>query len=548
MLNRIDEDKKHEFKLKWKDKYEDVTYAKINSDASVASSVDPIGPQSESDGNSGGGGGGGGTTGSSTGKQVVLMLNQQTQPVHNTTSALDKFDSEYQIYLESFLAIFTGKLKNLIDKSMAKYSYMNNHPVQTINLNHSMNQTSTMSAAAASTRLNELNFEITKHMLKLEHLAHTSLYLDSDDYVERFRRFIHDGARQEHHPICVYGLTSTGKSSLIGRFAQLAAKIVEEQERELESDTGLRTKTISLVRFLDLTTQCSTFEGTMLSICEQLTLIDKRKFSSLNDLKSKDLPELIDYFYQACVALTRNSTQQLFIYIDGLHDLNVEKAMLNKSSLTNNQIAWLFHRKLPAGCHLIVSVKRQPQPTPNRVDSASTGGGDSTAGKKSSTASMATIVAAATAPNASVSLFLYLLNEHLATAEVDNNFLFETPLSMKKLDMNELISTVKHKLANSGLAVSDDTLRSIFENFVNGGNNGGLGSWNHYYLNFVYKDLLMNNRVIHEIKSSITDKGSFPKDIETYVKYKIGKKIFFRDSYFFSKTFVLLDIFLKILI
>jgi hypothetical protein len=544
VLGKRDEDKKHEFKLKWKEKYEDLLMVNATSNTSTNSSSLDTGivtseltdsstlPPPPVTNNSSSGNGS---------KQVSdARMNTETR-----NSALDRFESEYRSYLESFLSVVAVKLKALIEKSLSKHTPLN------------PNQALTGDLAI----LSELNHEVTRHLMKLSLLWQTNVAsVDSDEYLERFKRLIASGVKQEHYPIFVYGLTSTGKTNLIARFSQAAEKMQleasggAEQQSPATTTTPTTTTTSSnrnsVIRFLDLTTQCSTFEGVLNSLCQQLILIEKRKISSLSDLKSNDLVELIEQFFKLCASLTANNKSQLFIFIDGLSDINVEKSMVSKSNLSNNQISWLFHRKLPAGCHMVVSIKRQSavsRSDPVASSSVSGSVGESallTSNAASSTVAALSVVggnrksfSSITNPNSSgvssgssgaggvgglnspaVSLFLNYFNEYVSN-EIENS-LFETPMHLKRLDLGELVSSLKNKIP-----FGEESLRLIVENIFHGANATSPGSilnLNYFYFNFLLRDLMSNPRHLYELKSQ--EKSAFPKDLESYVKFKIGKR------------------------
>lgn len=266
---------------------------------------------------------------------------------------MDKFESEYKTYLEQFISVIVEKLKHLINKSVRAFD------------------------AACDCRFNwhemALLQEITRHVHRFETCSAFGLAsLDSDEYCERFKRLLHAGSRADHWPVFIYGLPCTGKQFLLTRFASIALT--------------LYPNSLSLIRYFELTGQCSTFEGLVFSLCEQLSVLDaapktpahtplgtaaaladtplpppsSSQQSAYQQLKSKDLAALVEYFYKQCKQLSEKHPQvPLFIFIDGLHDMNAERSMLSKTTVVNNQIAWMFAHKLPPNVHLIVSVKRQ---------------------------------------------------------------------------------------------------------------------------------------------------------------------------------------------
>lgn len=134
------------------------------------------------------------------------------------------------------------------------------------------------------------------------------------------------------------------------------------------------------------------------------------------------------------------------------------------------------------------------------------------------------------ATSAIVPLFLYYVNDYILNDATNSseNFLFEMPIQIKKLDLNEFgaivrgHTTFKMDFVLSG-PISDEYLKviiqSLFQNTASSSTDTtGNNSSNYFYLNFLIKDLLMAGKV-----SSFGSTESFPKDLDSYFKARIGK-------------------------
>lgn len=132
-----------------------------------------------------------------------------------------------------------------------------------------------------------------------------------------------------------------------------------------------------------------------------------------------------------------------------------------------------------------------------------------------------------------------------------DNCMFEMPIQVRKLDLTEFSASIRaqtavnRQFAAAGAVasshISDEYLRSILQSLLanqpnmggglidgltmnpssNATNNNGSSSSSanacYYYLNFLIRDLLMCGKFI------APSSESFPKDIETYLKCRIGE-------------------------
>ena len=402
----------------------------------------------------------------------------------NNSNSYCKFDDDFRHYLQNFNAIVVSKIKSTIEKRIQEeYQF--------------------------SSKINETNtyLEISRHFHYFLQLSETNLF-NFDDYSERAKCLIQLGIKYNHYPLFVYGSPNTGKSVTLAKFGMLAHKIIESKN------------CMVVVRFYNLTSQCSSFEGLLYSICEQLCSF--QKLNSINELKNKDVSELIDYFYQIIQLISKNNKKQLLILIDGLQDINVEKSLLSKSNASNNQISWLFMQNLPPRVHMIVSIKKHANTIRNDNEIV-------LKGQKIPNLN-------STQMNNSVPLFLSCFNEK-ASSEAENYF-FELPINIKKSDLNELGNFIKSELIKNQRVLSDQQLQTVLQavsNLIGTSSSSSsssiegsfqLSSTNtsetqsyFAYLNFILKDIINKNVCFN----SIFNENHFPNDTEAFVKYKLGK-------------------------
>lgn len=261
----------------------------------------------------------------------------------------------------------------------------------------------------------------------------------------------------------------------------------------------------------------------MYSICEQLSIY--QKLNPLTEIKNKDLSLLIEYFHRMCQQISIGK-RQLLILIDGLQDVNIEKSLIAKSNLANNQISWLFFQQLPPGVHLVVSIKRQT--TATRVE-------NEILIKKANTQSQ---------PHVMVPLFLHYFNEKMSSET--ENYLFELPIQIKKADIGDVVTYIKNELNKCDRMLSEDQLQALAQNIENlkqesasiinsqGAANSISSSNSHIetqvaflYINFMIKEIANMNKINGDIKYLLN--ADMPKDIETFMKYKIGILIILKE-------------------
>jgi hypothetical protein len=472
----------------------------------------------------------------------IYEIQTQSNDLVDSTS-FNKYDHDYNHYLESFNAVVVSKLRMIIEKRISDES----------KLTHKFYEMC-------------LYQEITRHLYKYQHLSESG-FLELDDSFERLKRLINLGIKSDHYPIFIYGSSITGKTSTLVKFGMCAYKLLEPKN------------CICIVRFSDLTSQCSTFEGLLSSICEQLSIV--QKLNPIIEVKNKDLAQLVDYFHKMAVQISKTSKKNLLILIDGLQDINIEKSLLNKSTLFNNQITWLFHQVLPPKVHVIVSIKRQAINSTSTIVNYNIGNksdpDSSTVNSKlknslspvlpsaNATSSQAAIATAGSpsfsaTSGSTVPLFLHYLNEK--TSSETENYLFELPIQIKKGDIEKIMAYVKSELIKHDKILSEQQLQTIAQNLVNlkqldpnvaanqvsspllsahnimpnqtmsgGGGGGGMGSSGpgnvgdlqtaFLYINFLIKEIAYSSKYNSELKQ-IFDESTFPKDIDAFMKYKLG--------------------------
>ncbi|RNA04619.1 NACHT and WD repeat domain-containing 1 [Brachionus plicatilis] len=404
-----------------------------------------------------------------------------------------KYDLDFRNYIHNFNAVIVSKVKALVEKRF-------------------------QAEQKITSRLCELNIlqEIIRHYSRFEELCAKDL-IDYPEYTERFKKLITLGSKSDHHPIFLYGSNITGKTSLITKFGLIATNMIEPKSYYL------------IVRYTDLSNQCSTFEGLLSSMCEQLNLL--QNLSCSNEIENKDISQLIDYFFKMCKDFTKSQTKHLVIMIDGLADVNVERLYLSKSSDTNTQINWLFGQLLPPKVHLIVSIKRQ---TAQMVRAESF---DTSIKSKSyqsnplaqtnthaAIASASTLSANLGPSSAAVPLFLYNFNERLSNET--ENYLFELPIPFRKVEPNELIFYFK----NDGRSIGDELAMAIVQNF-HGSRTNELSSDiqpqnennqpNYLYLIYMINEIINVNRTNSSFNLDVVSE-KFPKDFEAYIHFKLA--------------------------
>ena len=433
--------------------------------------------------------------------QILPKENSPNETANGGASfnSFNKFDPEFKHYLESLNAIVVSNVKALVERRIQEDN-------------------------GISTRLNEstLYQEVTRHLCRYQQLADLSL-IDSNDYVEHLKKLINIGAKNDHHPIFLYGASICGKSTTLARFGSIAYSLLDPKT------------CLNIVRFADLTSQCSTFEGLLYSICDQLCVLQKANPS--HDIKNKDLAQLIEYFHKSCEYLARTKGQ-LLILVDGLQDINVERSLITKSNIGNNQISWLFFKLLPPGVHLIVAIKKQTNSV--KIEN------EMIIKKNASMSSMSTNMTEKSA--SAVPLFLHYFNEKMSSEA--ENYLFELPLQIKKSDIGFFVTFIKNELERSQRQVSEKQLQMVVQSLSNQkgfDSNSNINASSQssascpnldtqscfLYLSFLIKEILLANDLNCDL-NAIFNEDKFPKDLDSLLKFKIGNiwRFFFK-FYFF---------------
>lgn len=423
--------------------------------------------------------------------QILPKENNTNETTNGANfNSFNKFDVEFKHYLESFNAIVVSNVKALVERKIQEDN-------------------------SISTKLNEITLyqEVTRHLCRYQQLAELSL-IDSNDYVEHLKKLINIGMKNDHHPIFLYGASICGKSTTLARFGSIAYNMLDPKT------------CLNIVRFADLTSQCSTFEGLLYSICDQLCVLQKSNPS--HDIKNKDLAQLIEYFHKSCEYLARTKGQ-LLILVDGLQDINVERNLITKSNIGNNQISWLFFKLLPPGVHLIVTIKKQTNSI--KIEN------DMIIKKNTSMSSMNTNMTEKS-PSA-VPLFLHYFNEKMSSEA--ENYLFELPLQIKKSDINFFITFIKNELERNQRQLSEKQLQMVVQSLnnqkafdSNSNLNASLASSQgsascpnldtqscFLYLNFLIKEIILANDLNCDL-NTIFNEDKFPKDLDSLLKFKIG--------------------------
>lgn len=480
LASKLNDEIKHKFVLKWNQTSGDLTEL-VNKDNVMYPSN---------------------TSNTSISAQLASTVSSSS-----SITGLNKYDERFKNYLQKLNAILISNIKLMVEKQLnVERTSMNSYEVATYH-------------------------EATRHFHKYQSLTESNLILSSE-FHERLKKLLAHGAKNDHYPIFLYGSSASGKTVTLSRFGSLAAKFVESNNAR---------NMLMVIRYADLTSQCSTFESLLYSVCEQLTIV--QKLNPLNEIKNKDLTHLIEYFYKVCSQMSKD--KQLLIVIDGLVDVNIDKSLLTKPNIGNNQISWLFHQLLPPGVHLVVSIKRQAQQASNKADQECTQASSSSIGlmKKSSTQQTLNLNAANT-----VSLFLHIFNEKMSSEP--ENYLFELPCQLKRTDLNELVNYVKSELAKYDCVLSEDRLNLIVSNiYTNPANasiafnsnsaasaaSGAIGSTsppnspnmietqiNFLYLNLLLREITSNTSRFNCKSGYLFSNETFPKDLDSLLKYKLG--------------------------
>lgn len=418
---------------------------------------------------------------------------------------LNKFDDDFKHYLQSFNTIVVSNIKTLIGRKLHEDSSISNNFIET-----------------------SIFHEISRHLHKYQDLAECS-QIECESYIERFKRLIEYGMSNEHYPIFLYGAMNTGKTTCLVKFGLTAFGILESKN------------CVYIVRFSNLTCQSCTFEGLLASICEQMCVI--LSLDPVKEVKNKDVVQLIQFFNNSCEQITKKNSRQLLIIIDGLQDLNVNKSLIKESLFTNNQISWLFSKMLPAGVHLVVSVKRQISSiTVESEDLILKKSNKNDSGDKKDEGD----VVQQQNPPVIVSFFINNYNEKIPI-DLKENCLFEFPFGIKKSDANEIVvNYCRNELEKNDRTLNDKWLLLIANTCIgqsvtqqqnemttsinnqstvsNSGSDNDLCQISFLYLNLMIKEVLSANQLNKNLKH-LFDEKEFPKDLESIIKFKIGKEL-----------------------
>lgn len=237
--------------------------------------------------------------------------------------------------------------------------------------------------------------------------------------------------------------------------------------------------------------------GLLYSICEQLSI--SQKLNPHQEIKSKDLSHLVEYFYKICSQISSRSKTQVLIQIDGLNDIYVEKSQLNNLSfgVLNDQISWLFAQQLPARVHLIVSIKRSAELLVNRSNGASTSG--------------------------SVPLFLHYFSEKLSSES--DNYLFELPIQLKKNETGEIVNFITAELIRADRKLKDTHLQAIVSNLfstkTDSSSSVSIDDKNGFlYLSIILKEVINANKLNNNL-DYLLQASHLPKDLESLLNVKL---------------------------
>ena len=396
-------------------------------------------------------------------------------------------NQEFLAYLQNFNEVVVNKIKNLVEKCFINENIFEVNSSENIILQ-----------------------EATRHLYKFQRFNEKGTF-GLDEMNERVKKLISFGIKNEHFPIFIYGVSSSGKTITLTKFGYTAINVI-----------GIRSCQI-VIRYCDLTSHSSTFEALLYSICEQLTVL--QKLNPRKELpKKENMSELTKYFHKIIGQIAKSSQKQLLILIDGIQDALVDKSLIEKANIINNNLQWLFTQQLPPKVHLIVSIKIQPI---NNVPQTTL---------ISQQQSSLTIN--------HVSLLKYYFELHLNNLK--ENYIFDLPFKIKTTDLKELSAYLKTELIRCGKSITDEQIQVIFdclnikqgvnsiEPNVNKGDMTPLQNSNfillnnncetnvQLYLHFLIKHL----QKCTNFKTFLTI-DNIPKDVETLFKIAIGNLFLF---------------------
>ncbi len=267
-----------------------------------------------------------------------------------------------------------------------------------------------------------------------------------------------------------------------------------------------------------------------------------QKLNPSQELKNKDINQLIDFFYKMCNQISSRYKNQLLILIDSLQDMNVDKTLILASNnnynnnnnnpsnagvnlFLNDQISWLFREQLPPRVHLIVSIKRSSHNTfPNENASNNS-------------------ININTVP-----LFLHYFNEKLSNET--ENYLFELPIQLKKTEAHEINNYITNELSRHDRKLKEDQIQdlvakiffsnssmnqSMKQHSTEGNNNNiTLSSASFlssnfdekntvFFMNLLCKELISSNKMNNNAEALLLkndDNYIFPTGLESFLRQK----------------------------
>jgi hypothetical protein len=402
-------------------------------------------------------------------------------------------NKEFLAYLQNFNEVVVNKIKNLIEKCIH-------------------NETS----FEVNSFENSIYQEATRHLIKFQR-HNEKVTFGLDEMNERVKKLINLGTKNDHYPIFIYGPASSGKTVTLTKFGNTALNLI-----------GIRNCQ-TVIRYFDLTSNSSSFESLLYSICEQLTAIQKLNIAK--EMPKKDnLNELTEYFQKIISQISKSSQKQLLILIDGLQDAFVDKSLLEKANLINNHLQWLF-TQLPPKIHVIVSIRKQQL---NNI---------------SQNVSQLTLVSQQSSYTSNlVSLLRYYFELNLNNLK--ENYLFELPFKIKINEIKDLNSYIKAELFKCGKSITEEQIQIITDHLnvktaattnsteANKGDLTPLQNANFILFNNNYEPnmLLYLHFLIKHLQKCTNFKtlltaDNIPKDIETLIKLTIGISYYHQKVY-----------------
>ena len=376
-------------------------------------------------------------------------------------------------YFKKFNSVIIEKLKSLIENYIDEEHSKNNEAL--------------------------LYNEITRHLFQYQLLS-KEFFFCPESIKNRVKKLIENGKIASHHPIFIYGSLLTGKTLSLVNIGKIAFNHI------------LPDKCLTVIKFYDLTSQSSTFEEFLTSVCEQLNALQLVKVK--NDFKKKEITHLIELFFRMCSNIVSNQESHLLILIDGLKDFNIEKALIKKTNIANNQIYWLFSQLLPARVHMIVTITQ----VLNKVKF------------NNSISSLDSCLSTASSIDDSmIPLFLNYYHEYVHCDMQD--CLIELPFEIKnKLEINEFFKT---ELTTNNRKLTYNQIDLIVKHAFNSKSLVNLKFSDSssveldYY--FMYYIKLMMNEVCDKYGSlfynSLFDEKNLPDDCESIITAKIGEEL-----------------------